>query len=594
LLHDSGNLPEGKVQELRAAAERRNVPFEWSFVLDALQRERDQAITIDTTRIWLRLDDREVVMIDAPGHEEFLRNMVTGASDADAALLVVDALEGVGEQTRRHALLLELIGVRHVVVAINKMDRVSYARERYAQIAAELSGILARIGIAPLAFVPVAALEGANVVARAASMPWYDGPTIARALAELEPLERGGPGELRMAVQGVLRRGLERIVVGKVESGTLEAGREIALSPGARRARIKTLEVWPPADKEQAVAGESIGFTLDAPAFVERGDIISDPGGAPEAVTRFRARLLWLGREPLLEGERLSLRVGTKLARVEVERFERIVDLATLELAAVSAVKRNDVVEVVLRAMETLALDPVTRHGALGRFILIRGLDVVAGGTVLETLATSTDLVPAGHLVSRTLREARNGHRGAVIWLTGLPGSGKSTIAMHLERRLFERDIAAYVLDGDNVRAGLGRDLSFSAADRRENIRRLGEVAALFADAGLVTIAAAISPHRSGRDGARAAAGGAFHEIYVKADVAVCEARDPKGHYAKARAGQLIGFTGVDAEYEPPIDPELVLDTATLTVEEAVERAFGYVVEAVRLERPFGADDFSI
>jgi bifunctional enzyme CysN/CysC len=196
--------------------------------------------------------------------------------------------------------------------------------------------------------------------------------------------------------------------------------------------------------------------------------------------------------------------------------------------------------------------------------------------------------------VSRTLRAARNGHRGAVIWLTGLPASGKSTIAMRLERRLFERDIAAYVLDGDNVRAGLGRDLSFSAADRRENIRRLGEAAALFADAGLVTIAAAISPHRSGRDGARAAAGEAFHEIYVKADVAVCEARDPKGHYAKARAGQLTGFTGVDAEYEPPLAPELVLDTATLSVEEAVELVFGYVVEAVRLDPHAGGDDFSI
>jgi bifunctional enzyme CysN/CysC len=594
LLHDTGNLADGKVAELRAAAERRKVPFEWSFVLDALQRERDQAITIDTTRIWLRLGEREIVMIDAPGHEEFLRNMVTGASDADAALLVVDAFDGVGEQTRRHALLLELIGVRAVVVAINKMDRVDYARARYEEICAELREVFTRIAIAPLAFVPIAARSGENVADIAAAMPWYDGPTIAGALAELEPIDRTAGDELRLAVQGVFRRGLERIIVGKIEAGTLAAGAEILLSPGARRARVKTLEIWPPGKRTQAHAGESIGFTLDAQTFVERGDLVSHPSGAPEGVTRFRARLLWLGEAPLLAGERLSFRAGTKVARVEVERFERVVDLQTLELTGVSGAKRNDVVEVVLRSLEVLALDTVARHAALGRFILIRGLDVVAGGTVLETLPTASDLVHADHLISSAARAARNGHRGAVIWLTGLPGAGKSTIAMRLERRLFERGIATYVLDGDNVRAGLARDLSFSADDRRENIRRIGEVAALFADAGVVTIAAAISPHRSGRDGARAAAGEAFHEVYIKADSALCESRDPKGHYAKARAGKLSGFTGIDAEYEVPLEPDLVLDTGALSIDESVERIYGYVLDAIRLDRTNVAGDYSL
>jgi bifunctional enzyme CysN/CysC len=594
LLHDTGNLADGKLAELRAAAERRKVPFEWSFVLDALQRERDQAITIDTTRIWLRLGEREIVMIDAPGHEEFLRNMVTGASDADAALLVVDAFDGVGEQTRRHALLLELIGVRAVIVAINKMDRVGYARARYAEIEAELRDVFARIGIAPLAFVPIAARNGENVAKLATAMPWYDGPTIAGALAELEPIDRTAGDELRLAVQGIFRRGLERIIVGKIDAGTLAEGAEIVLSPGARRARVKALEVWPPRKRTHARAGESIGFTLDAQTFVERGDIVSHPGGAPAGVTRFRARLLWLGDEPLLAGDRLSFRAGTKVARVEVERFERVVDLQTLALTGVSRAKRNDVVEVVLRALEVLALDTVARHAALGRFILIRGLDVVAGGTVLETLPGASDLVHADHLITSTARASRNGHRGAVIWLTGLPGAGKSTIAMRLERRLFERGIATYVLDGDNVRAGLARDLSFSADDRRENIRRIGEVAALFADAGIVTIAAAISPHRSGRDGARAAAGDAFHEVYIKADSALCESRDPKGHYAKARAGKLSGFTGIDAEYEAPLEPDLVIDTGALSIDESVERIYGYVLDAIRLDRTNVAEDYSL
>jgi bifunctional enzyme CysN/CysC len=594
LLHDTGNLADGKVEELRAAAQRRKVPFEWSFVLDALQRERDQAITIDTTRIWMHLGDRDIVMIDAPGHEEFLRNMVTGASDADAALLVVDAFEGVGEQTRRHALLLELIGVRAVVVAINKMDRAGYARARYDEIRAELQGVFDRIGIVPLAFVPIVALHGENVAEPSAAMPWYDGPTVAQMLAELAPIDRTSGDELRLAVQGVFRRGLERIIVGKLDSGTLEVGSEIAFSPGARRARVKSIEVWPPQPKARAHAGESIGFTLDAQAFVERGDIVSDAGDAPEPVTRFRARLLWLGDAPLLAGERLSFRAGTKVSRVEVERFERIVDLETLQLTDVASAKRNDVVEVVLRALEVLAIDSVARHAALGRFILVRGLDVVAGGTVLETLPASGDLVHADHLVGAAARASRNGHRGAVLWMTGLPGAGKSTIAMRLERRLFERGIATYVLDGDNLRAGLGRDLSFTVADRRENIRRIGEVAALFADAGIATIVAAISPHRSGRDGARAAARDAFHEIYVKADVSVCERRDPKGHYAKARAGQLTGFTGVDAEYEVPLAPELVIDTASLSIDASVELAYGYVLDAIRLDRTDIAGDFSL
>lgn len=586
LLHDTGNLPDGKVAELRAASERRKVAFEWSFVLDALQAERDQAITIDTTRIWLRLGDREIVMIDAPGHQEFLRNMVTGASDADAALLVVDAVDGVSEQTRRHALLLELIGIRHVVVAINKMDRVEYGRGRYEAIRSELALLLGRIGITIGAFVPIAAREGQNVASFSTAMPWYYGPTISAALQQLEPLRRSDGQELRLAVQGVVRRDLDRIVVGKIEAGSLRLGSQVVLSPGGRRAKVKSLESWPAGGKHEANAGESVGFTLDTPLFVERGDIVSDASAVPDSVSRFRARMLWLGAVPLNVGDCLKLRVGTKLAHVEVERFERVVNIATLEHQAASAAECNDVIEVVLRSREALALDTVDRHPALGRFILIQGLDVVAGGTVLATFPDSGgSIVAADHLLDRRARAARNGHRGAVIWLTGLPAAGKSTIAMRLERELFDRSIAAYVLDGDNVRGGLCRDLAFSESDRRENVRRLGEVAALFADAGTVAIVACISPHREERENARRAAGDAFHEIYVKADAALCEARDPKGHYAKARAGAIDGFTGTTGAYEAPLAPELVLDTAALSIEDAVVTALRYVTPQITLHQ---------
>lgn len=583
LLHDTDNLPDGKVAELRAVSERRNVPFEWSFVLDALQTERDQAITIDTTRIWLRVADREIVLIDAPGHEEFLRNMVTGASDADGALLVVDAAEGVGAQTRRHALLLELIGVRQTVVVINKMDLVGYDRARYTQIEHELAALLGTIGIAPLAFIPVVARDGEGIVAPPATMPWYDGPSVVAVLERMQRPQRADRDELRLAVQGVFRRDQERIVVGRIQSGTLVLGQEVIFSPGARRARVKTLETWPHNGLKSAPAGTSVGFTIDVPLFVDRGDVVSDVAHVPPIAHRFHARLLWLGRRALRSGDRLRMRIGTRLARVEIERFERIVDLTTLETHAADRAETNDVVDVVLRSREALALDQVAHQPELARFILLDELDVVAGGTVQATLGQD-NLVPVGHLFGRPSREARNGHRGAVIWLTGLPASGKSTIAMHLERRLFERGVQTYVLDGDNLRSGLCDDLGFSEDDRRENIRRAGAVAALFADAGFVAIAAFISPHRAERDAARRAAGDAFHEVYVKADATVCETRDPKGHYAKARAGDLPDFTGVTGVYEPPLEPELVLDTALLSIDETVATALRYVSDHIMLE----------
>ena len=586
LLHDSGNLPDGKVAELTAIAQRRGVAFEWSFVLDALQSERDQAITIDTTRIWLRLAGSELVLIDAPGHKEFLRNMVTGASDAHAALLVIDASEGVSEQTRRHALLLELIGVRHVVVAVNKMDRVAYARARFDEIRAELAILLARIGIEPHAVVPIVARDGDNITARAASMRWYDGPTIVDALRDLAPRRREDAGQLRMAVAGVVRRDLDRIVVGRIEAGTLRVGDEIVLSPGDRRATVRAIESWPRPGQAVAHAGESIGFTVSGPLFVERGDLVSDVASAPPATNRLRARFLWLGKRTLRVGDRLRMRVGTRLAHVEVEAFERVVDVETLQRGAATCAETNDVAEVILRSRETLALDTVDRHPGLGRFILIDGLDVVGGGTVLETFAPGDGaIVPVGHLVGADARAWRNGHHGAVVWLTGLPGAGKSTIAMELERRLFERGVQTYVLDGDNVRTGLCADLGFSPDDRSENVRRVGEVAALFASAGLVAIAAFISPQRDDRASARRAAGPRFYEIYVKADAATCEARDPKGHYARARAGDIAAFTGITGDYEEPVDADFTIDTTTTSVADAVAAILAFVTARIAVER---------
>jgi bifunctional enzyme CysN/CysC len=588
LLNDTENLPAQRLDEMRSASERRGVAFEWSFVLDSLQSERDQAVTIDTTRIWLRLPGRDLVLIDAPGHKEFLRNMVTGASDADAALLVVDAHEGVSEQTRRHALLLELIGVRQAIVAINKMDLIDYAEERYRHIVAEVRGLLERIGIEPTAYVPVSAREGDNVARASKAMPWYDGPTILEALLALPGRAPSTQAGLRIAVQGVLRRDRERIVVGRIESGSIAPGDEILISPGRRSARVRTIESWPPDATTRADAGASVGFTLDGQVFVDRGDVVSDPQHAPTLATEIRARFLWLGSDVLRPGRRLTLRFGTRSANVEVARLERVIGIDALEDQKPGFARANDVVEAVLKSRDVLAVDDIAVHPALARFILVDGLDIVGGGTILAALDSAPssdrrDLVPSGHLLDPGARAWRNGHRGAVIWLTGLPASGKSTLAMHVERRLFERGFNAYVLDGDNVRTGLCNDLGFSPDDRRENIRRVGEVAALFADSGTIAIAAFISPYRSDRERARHAAAGTFHEIYVKADAALCEARDPKGHYRQARAGKLPDFTGITGDYEPPLQPDLVVDTADLSVSDATERLFHYVEAAVTL-----------
>jgi bifunctional enzyme CysN/CysC len=591
LLNDTGNLPDGKVEELRRISDKRGVAFEWSFVLDALQSERDQAITIDTTRIWLRMPERDVVLIDAPGHKEFLRNMVTGASDADAALLVVDAEAGVSEQTRRHALLLELIGVRQVVVVINKMDTVAYAAARYAEVRTELVGMLERLGIVAHAFVPTCARLGENVVARAESMPWYDGPTVSQAVLALDRQKHDVDESLRIAVQGIVRRDLQRIVVGKIESGSVGVGDDIVIAPSGRHAVVRSIENWPPSAKVEARVGEAVGFTLDGPLFVDRGDVICDPIHPPTMSTHFRARLMWLGKRSLRLGDRFKLRVGTRQANVEVETFERVIDIESLERNDVEQASTNDVVEVIFRSRELLALDEVKAHPSLGRFILVDGLDIVAGGTVLDAFAesiASDNVVPVDHLLSSEARALRNGHRGAVVWLTGLPASGKSTIAMHVEQRLFERGFHTYVLDGDNVRTGLCRDLGFAAEDRRENIRRVGEVGALFANAGMITIVAFISPYRADRDDARRAAGEAFHEVYVKADAAICEERDPKGHYKKARAGEISEFTGITGEYEAPMHAELTIDTGVLSLPDSVALLLEYVSKSIAVERAAG------
>jgi len=404
-----------------------------------------------------------------------------------------------------------------------------------------------------------------------------------------------------MPVQDVYKFDHRRIIAGRIESGVLNVGDEVIFSPSNKVVRVHSIESWPAAapgeEPKSALAGQSVGFTLDEQIFVERGEVVSHVAAAPVETDVFRARVFWLGHEPLTTGKRYKLKLNTTEAVVRVERIERVIDTEDLSQAPAEQVERNQVAEVVLRARRMLALDEFSSLSRTGRFVLVDGYAISGGGIVfMDDYADQRDLVTqrssnitrVQHGVAEEDRVLHNGHRGGVLWLTGLSGAGKSTLAVGLERRLFEKGYQAYVLDGDNVRHGLNANLGFSPEDRAENIRRVGEVAALFARAGMIAITAFISPYRSDRRRARQAGGDRFHEIHVMADLATCEERDPKGLYKKARTGEIAGFTGVSAPYEPPDEADLVVDTSIYPVEDCLDRLVTYVEQhfALRAAKP--------
>lgn len=576
LLHETGSLPEGKLEMLKAVSARRGMPFEWSFLLDALQTERDQGITIDTTQIRFRTRSRDVVLIDAPGHAEFLRNMITGASQADGAVLIIDALEGVRDQTRRHGYLLHLLGVKQVAVVVNKMDRVEFSAERFKEISDEISAHLIGLGVTPSAVIPISARDGDGVAVHTPRIGWYKGPTVVEALDALEPAQPLAQLALRLPVQAIYKFDDRRIVAGRIESGSLKAGDEIVIMPAGKIAKIKTVESWPvtPVEGPQT-AGRSVGITLDRELFIERGDIIAHTGQSPRDTRRIRARIFWLHDKPLSKGEQILIRLGTRECRATVVEIEKAVDPGALSNEATTAIARNHVGEIDISLAQPVATDPYTENPRTGRLVIEVNGRIAGGGLVLSVdagqRAVPVDIVPVESALRPDERSARYHHNGAVIWLTGLPGSGKSTLARALERRLFSNGGSPVLLDGDTLRAGLNGDLGFSAQDRSENIRRLAEVATHLARNGHIAIVAAVSPSKEDRAAARRIADTTFREIYVATPAEVCETRDPKGHYAKARAGALQGFTGIGNDYQPPTDSELTIDTSTRSVSDAAD-----------------------
>ena len=579
LLYDTGSLADGKAEEILASSERRGLAVEWSFAVDAAQEERDQAITIETTRVWMQYGGRRIVIIDTPGHREFIKNMMSGAADADAGILVIDALEGIADQTYRHAYLLRLLDVPEIVVAVNKIDTVPDAEARFAQLSRDIRSVLETAGKPLRAIVPLSARDGDNVVKRSDRTAWYTGPTLIEVLMAMHPAAPLLDRALRFDVADVYRfNDDERISVGNVISGQIAAGDRIRIAPSGATTRVRGIKRFPE-DGSPALAGQAVGLTFEDPVFIDRGDVLThaDEPAVP-ATSAFDGVFFWLSASPPRVGETLQLKVGRTEVAVTVAGIDETIDLGILDKVAPDESSRHTAFSLRLRAARSVAAE------ADARCVLLRAGEVVGGGKLahVEPAAgqRADNLVLAGHLISAETRAERNGYRGLVAWFTGLPGSGKSTIAMAVERELFARGYFVYVLDGDNVRSGLNRDLKFSREDRQENIRRVGEVAALFADAGAIVIASTISPHAADRAGARAAARGAFHEIYIRASVDTCAARDVKGHYAKARAGNLPDFTGVSAPYEEPKHPDLLVDTNAAPVNASVSAVVEYLIRA--------------
>ena len=593
LLHDTGSLPEGKLEQLQRAAEHRGPPFEWANLLDALPVERDQNIPIDTAQIWFRTAQRQYVLMDAPGHIEFLKNMVTGAAPAAAALLIIDAHEGVQENSRRHGYLLHLLGIRQVTVLVNKMDLENFSQARFNQIEAGYRAWLQTIGLEPKAFIPIAARQGDNLATHSTNMPWWTGATVLEALDDFKNVEPPLNQPLRFPIQDVYRFDKRRILVGRIESGRLKVGDRLLFSPGNKLGTVKSIERWNAPPAAEAPAGESIGITLTEPIFVERGALATLESAPPYTLPRFLARVFWLGRQPFQKGRKYKLKLATQESECQIDEVIRVIDAATLhavERAGAEAfVGRHEVAELTLKTQRPIAFDAITEIVPTGRFVIMDGCDVAGGGIILadnyprrtsDALHKSQNIFWTPPKITAQHRTERAGHAGSVVWLTGLSGAGKSSIATELERELFALGKHVYVLDGDNVRHGLGADLGFSPADRRENIRRIGEVAKLFADAGVICITAFISPYHADREAVRRGLPpGGFVEVYVNAPLAVCEQRDAKGLYAKARAGEIPAFTGVSAPYEPPVQPELELHTDQFTANECVRQILEFLLQ---------------
>ncbi|ARS66010.1 sulfate adenylyltransferase subunit CysN [Sinorhizobium meliloti] len=584
LLYDSQMILDDQLASLKKDSRNRHVGEEgidFSLLVDGLVAEREQGITIDVAYRFFSTDRRKFIVADTPGHEQYTRNMATGASNADVALLLVDARKGLLTQTRRHSFILSLFGVKHVALVVNKIDLMDYSQEVFARIEAEYRAFVTELGFASLAAVPISALRGDNIVAKSERTPWYTGSPLLSYLEDIAVDEDRTQTPFRFPVQWVNRPNLDfRGFSGTVASGTVRVGDEILVSSSRKPAAIARI-VTMDGDLPEAAAEQAVTLVLDREIDISRGDVLTHSGQTPEFSNQFQAELVWMADEPAYPGRSYLLKIGSQVVPATITDLKHRTNVNTLKKAAAKRLELNEVGTVTIATDRPIAFDPYNTNRLTGGFILIDRIHnlTLGAGTIAYGLQRARNLSYQSFDVNREVRAGMKGQTPQIVWFTGLSGSGKSTVANLLEKRLTAEGKHAYILDGDNVRHGLNKDLGFTDAARVENIRRVAEVARLMADAGLIVIVSFISPFANERRIAREiAANIRFLEAYVDTPLEVCEARDPKGLYAKARAGQITNFTGVDSPFEVPQDPDITLRGAVASSEEMADIIYERVV----------------
>jgi bifunctional enzyme CysN/CysC len=577
LLYESKMIFDDQLTALDADSKKmgtRGGELDFALLVDGLAAEREQGITIDVAYRFFSTDRRKFIVADTPGHEQYTRNMVTGASTADVAVILIDARKGILTQTRRHSFLVSLLGIRHVVLAINKMDLVGYDQERFSAIDREYREFAARIDLTDITAIPISAVYGDNVIESGANMPWYRGPALLHHLETMEVEDASATLPFRMPVQWVNRPSLDfRGFAGRIEGGTIRPGDPVRILPSGRMSRVARI-VTGSGDLSEAVAGQSVTLTLADEVDVSRGDILAGADSPPEVADQFDAMLVGLNGA-VLPGRSYSMKIGAKIVNATINPLKYKVNINTLEQLAAERLELNDIGACEIELDRPIVFEPYKRSRELGGFILIDPIthSTVAAGTLTFALRRSQNVHWQALDVNKQARAARNAQRPCVLWLTGYSGAGKSTIANLVEKKLYAMGKRTYLLDGDNVRHGINKDLGFTAQDRVENIRRVAEVAKLMVDAGLIVLVSFISPFRAERNAARALFGeGEFFEIFIDTPFAEAEKRDVKGLYKKARKGELKNFTGIDSPYEAPESPEMRIDTTAFDAEQAADR----------------------
>ena len=586
LLYDSQLILDDQLASLRKESRNRMVGEEgidFSLLVDGLAAEREQGITIDVAYRFFSTDKRKFIVADTPGHEQYTRNMATGASNADLAIVLIDARKGVLTQTRRHSFILSLIGVKHVVLAVNKIDLVGYDRAVFDNIEAEYRAFAKDLGFETLVAIPVSALNGDNMLTPSEKMPWYRGPQLVPYLETVEVASDRINKPMRFPVQWVNRPNLDfRGFSGTVASGVVTVGDEVLVAASRKPARITRI-VTMDGDLPVAIAGQAVTLVLDREVDISRGDLLTHPGETPEFSNQFQARMVWMSEETAFPGRSYLLKIGAQLVPATITDLKFRTNVNTLEQTAAKTLELNEVGTLTIATDKPVAFDSYVDNPLTGAFILIDRISnaTLGAGVIDFGLRRAQNLSWQSFDVNRTVRAEMKGQVPAIVWFTGLSGSGKSTVANLIEKKLTVEGKHAFILDGDNVRHGLNKDLGFTEEARVENIRRVAEVARLMAEAGLIVLVSFISPFRNERRLAREIAGDVmFTEVYVDTPLEVCEARDPKGLYARARRGEIKNFTGIDSPFEAPEHPEIVLHGATDSpermAEELYERAFAW------------------